>query len=127
MIVRQSLSIILVFVLSCLTMLFHPIVFIVFIISVANTATIPEVFQLELVDVNFDSQEYDEVEFVEISNEVPKERKAAGRVYTGNDCEYITISSITSNSGCSICEISSLYKNFNTFDDFRKKICDQAS
>ena len=108
-------------------MLFHPIVFIVFIISVANTATIPEVFQLELVDVNFDSQEYDEVEFVEISNEVPKERKAAGRVYTGNDCEYITISSITANSGCSNGETNSSFEHFNKFDDFRQQICDQAS
>ena len=62
-----------------------------------------------------------------MSNEVLTKRKAAGRVYTGNDCEYITISSITSNSGCSNGETNSVYKNFNKFDDFRKQICDQAS
>ena len=30
----------------------------------------------------------------------PKQRSASGRVFTGNDCEYIRLSSVTANEGC---------------------------
>ena len=29
-----------------------------------------------------------------------RQKRALGRVYTGNTCEYLTLGSITSNSGC---------------------------
>ena len=30
----------------------------------------------------------------------PKQRSASGRVFTGNDCEYVKMSSVTANEGC---------------------------
>ena len=58
----------------------------------------------EVVDVLDDDtdnhvQEYEEVEIVVKSVE-PSQRSASGRVYTGNDCEYIKLGSITANDGC---------------------------
>ena len=44
-------------------------------------------------------QEDQEVEIVEKSVE-PKQRSVSGRVFTGNDCEFIKISCVTANEGC---------------------------
>ena len=36
-----------------------------------------------------------------IENSVePKQRPASGRVFTGNDCEYIRLTSLSANDGC---------------------------
>ena len=80
----------------------HLLVFILFICSV-SAATIPEVgFEILTESSKFHTtwKGYDEVEFVHTPDELIK-RKIGGRIYTGNDCEYIKISSITANSGCS--------------------------
>ena len=84
----------------------------------------------EVVDVLDDDthnhvQEYEEVEIMVKSVE-PAQRSATGRVFTGNDCEYIKINSITANDGCTDGEDSDLDEDDTDDDDFREQVCDKA-
>merc|ERR1712083_47827 len=62
-------------------------------------------------------EEYEEVEIVKKSVEL-KQRSATGRVYRGNDCEYIKLGSVTVNDGCTdgnkfvIKQVSGVRKQF---------------
>ena len=40
-----------------------------------------------------------------------KQRTATGRVYTGNDCEYIKLGSVTVNDGCTDGKNENVIKN----------------
>ena len=84
----------------------------------------------EVVDVLDDDtdnhvQEYEEVEIVVKSVE-PSQRSASGRVYTGNDCEYIKLGSITANDGCTDGEDRDVDEDDTDDDDFREQVCDKA-
>jgi len=78
-------------------------VFIIFISQQCMAAVIPE--------------EYEEVEIMRKSVEL-KQRTATGRVYKGNDCEYIKLGSVTVNDGCTdgnkfvIKQVSGVRKQF---------------
>ena len=82
---------------------------------------------LDVLDDDTDNhvQEYEEVEIVEKSVE-PEQRSATGRVYTGNDCEYIKLGSITANDGCTNGEDKDLEDTDDDDDDFREQVCDKA-
>ena len=70
-------------------------------------------------------QEYEEVEIVEKSAETGQ-RTAMGRVYTGNDCEYIKLGSITDNDGCTDGKDKELIDDDTNHGDFREQVCDKA-
>ena len=55
-----------------------------------------------------------------------KQRTATGRVYTGNDCEYIKLCSVTANSGCDNGRDKYVFENSFDDDQFRGQVCDQT-
>ena len=71
-------------------------IFIVFILHQCISASIQEVCKSHniLDDFTDNVQEYEEVEIMEKPVE-PKQRSATGRVFIGNDCEYLRLISIT--------------------------------
>ena len=56
-----------------------------------------------------------------------EKRTVEGRVFTGKDCEYIKLCSITANDGCTDGEDKDDDGNDTINDTFRKQVCDQAS
>ena len=56
-----------------------------------------------------------------------KQRTATGRVYKGNDCEYIKLGSVTVNDGCTDGKDENIPEDEYNDDEFREQVCDQAS
>ena len=56
-----------------------------------------------------------------------KQRTATGRVYKGNDCEYIKLGSVTVNDGCTDGKDENDPEDEYNDDEFREQVCDQAS
>ena len=56
-----------------------------------------------------------------------KQRTATGRVYRGNDCEYIKLGSVTVNDGCTDGKDENVLGDEYNDEEFREQVCDQAS
>ena len=56
-----------------------------------------------------------------------KHRTATGRVYRGNDCEYIKLGSVTVNDGCTDGKNENITEDDFYDVNFREQVCDQAS
>ena len=83
-------------------------IFIVFILHHCISASFREVCKIQniLDDFTDNVQEYEVVEIMEKPVE-PKQRSATGRVFIGNDCEYLRLNSITWFDRCT----NGIYKN----------------
>ena len=95
-------------------------------------ASIAEVSRISNInddlDENIDDifEEYEEVEIMMRSVDL-KQRTATGRVYRGNDCEYIKLGSVTLNDGCTDGKDENVLEDEYNDEEFREQVCDQAS
>ena len=76
-------------------------------------------------DIDDNIKEYEEVEIMMTSIEL-KQRTATGRVYTGIDCEYIKLGSVTLKDSCTDGKDENVHEDEYNDDEFREQVCDQA-